>query len=224
MQPEAFEQLVSQWLDEPQDAELHARIDAAAADSVELARLRDEWTRLDRLIRAARPTGLTVAWSRQKQRVMRELAEAAEPDAMLDATLAALPGTAGRVDWQMYQRRVMDAVRTAGRPRRAVRVRWGYALSRAGAVAAAAVLVLMFSLPFGRHPGLKGVALVQVSPSAIRIAHSTHSLAMGRVLELDESETGPAEVAEPRLAEVFLMVGPVQPAGTTMGAAEPFAF
>ena len=73
MNRDQFQQLVSQWLDQPQNHELRARIEAAAAESPELARLKDEWVALDRLVRRATPTVQALDWERLQQRIAQQV-------------------------------------------------------------------------------------------------------------------------------------------------------
>ncbi len=70
-----FEQLVSEWLDAPERADLRERVETAAGASSALARLRDEWVRLDHLARAALPGVARVDWRRVKACLLHPLTE-----------------------------------------------------------------------------------------------------------------------------------------------------
>lgn len=72
MDRETFEQLLSQWLDHSQDDELRAAVEAAAAESPELDHLKNEWVRLDRLVRGGPAAVDRIDWPRFRQRIARD--------------------------------------------------------------------------------------------------------------------------------------------------------
>lgn len=179
MDRERFEQLVSQWLDQRDDAALWAEIERGAADSAELAALLAQWQSLDRLIRAGLTMTQQIAWERLGARLRAAVAaagpatvaqipgDANDPTgAALDRALAALPGIEQRVDWARYGERVAAAVRED--PGQAERRRGDrrdqvaprvirfplrrVALGLLGAAAAAAILLALFLPPALREP------------------------------------------------------------------------
>lgn len=110
MERETFEQLLSDWLDEPQRDELRARVDAAAADSDERGALRAAWERLDGLIRAAPDVTRLVYWPRMRERFLGAVADDHVELAEVDRHLAGLPGIEHRVRWERLQPRICAAV------------------------------------------------------------------------------------------------------------------
>jgi len=147
----AFEQLVSEWLDDPGRLELRAQLEAAIATDPELARVRNEYVELDALLRRTPDALCNVDWGglRAQAIAAAEGVAGSEMDAELfDAHLrAALPGIDERVDWRRLRARLSNAVdsATAGPPVPRV-IRWR-AAGTAVALAAAAVLMLMVRYP-----------------------------------------------------------------------------
>jgi hypothetical protein len=216
MDRERFEQLVSEWLDEPGREDLRARIEAAAADSPELARLRGEWLRLDRLVRTV-PTGADqVDWPRLRQAI-NDNVEVGNPSTALNGKLRELTSVRERVFWPRFRRRVAEAV--AGVPDQPTTARFPYRRTMTGVAAlAAAVALLMFALPTERTAAPPGVAWVEVVGSARTPPPEARARPIARVRLLPPPETDQggvaqqlAAVSEPQLAEVFLMVEPAQP-------------
>ncbi len=106
---DAFENLLSAWLDDPQNAELLAQVSAAADSSAALGRLRDEWLRVAELLRAAGESAARVDWARLQERIRAAIAdEAGAADADVDALLRG--GAAPRVDWFRQRERILAAV------------------------------------------------------------------------------------------------------------------
>ena len=161
MQPDAFEQLVSEWLDQPGRSDLRARIDAAISASPALAVIWEDWTRLDQLLRDATALPRRVDWRGVQSRIAAAIAaeagahaNSADATAELDAALSSLPAIDDRVDWDRTRRRIVAAVHgrgegtgavvehgspTSDRPRRRI-IPIGVAMA---ALAAAAALLLM---------------------------------------------------------------------------------
>lgn len=238
MDRERFEQLVSQWLDQRDDAALRAEIERCAADSAELDALLVQWQSLDRLIRAGLTMTQQIAWERLGSRLRAAVAESGaatgtevgdaddRTGAALDRALAALPGVEQRVDWARYRERVGAAVREdagqAERPRgdrrdeaapRVIRFPLRrVALGLLGAAAAAAILVAVFLPPALREPvplaAPTGFARLAVSGVVASAAGPDGVAVAARV-----TVSGPAGESEPpRLAaiepEIFLMIDP----------------
>lgn len=217
MNRDQFQQLVSQWLDQPQNHELRARIEAAAAESPELARLKDEWVALDRLVRQATPTVQALDWERLQQRIVQQVQHAAEetagPEPQLDDVLRGHTAVERRVDWPRYRRRVTAAVSAAERPA-VIRFPVRRVAGGLGLAAAAAVLALVFLVPPRSPRPTRGFAQVCVSPVADIASREDAGEALARVTVLppddaqDEPGGEPQERSQARLGEVFLVIAP----------------
>ena len=151
----AFEQLISDWLDDRENSELRRLIDAACADDPACRRLVAEYEKLDSLIRQAPVQPLAVDWPAFKAAVSSEIAAFdTEPDtaAKLDRLLqTALPAVEPQVNWPRFARRVSQAIDQSAATRRALRLsRWRAAAL--GGLAAAAALLLWFGLPPEQTP------------------------------------------------------------------------
>ena len=151
----AFEQLISDWLDDRENSELRRLIDAACADDPACRRLVAEYEKLDSLIRQAPVQPLAVDWPAFKAAVSSEIAASdTEPDtaAKLDRLLqTALPAVEPQVNWPRFARRVSQAIDQSAATRRALRLsRWRAAAL--GGLAAAAALLLWFGLPPEQTP------------------------------------------------------------------------
>jgi len=151
----AFEQLISDWLDDRENSELRRLIDAACADDPACRRLVAEYEKLDSLIRQAPVQPLAVDWPAFKAAVSSEIAASdTEPDtaAKLDRLLqTALPAVEPQVNWPRFARRVSQAIDQSAATRRALRLsRWRAAAL--GGLAAAAALLLWFGLPPEQKP------------------------------------------------------------------------
>jgi len=229
MNRDQFEQLVSQWLDQPQDGGLRARIEAGTAESPVLARLKDEWVALDRLVRRATPAVQAVDWERLQQRIVQQVQDAAEetagPEPQLDDVLRGHTAVERRVDWPRYRRRVTAAVSAAERPA-VIRFPLRRVAAGLGLAAAAAVLALLFFVPPRIPRPVRGIAHVCVSPVAERATRQDAGEAFARITVLppddarDEPRGERQERSEARLGEVFLVIAP---AARTEPAAGPLA-
>jgi len=145
MTVQEFEQLLSSWLDEPQRQDLAATVEHAAAANPALARLREQYVRLERLARSL--PGPKVDWTRLCQRISAAVDEAgvgeAAEDARLDEQLRQLlPEISTRVDWHRLRDRLVAAVVREDARRRAARRTWR--LVGAGGLLAAAACVTLW--------------------------------------------------------------------------------
>jgi hypothetical protein len=232
MDREAFEQLVSEWLDQPERADLRARIEAAVVESPAFGRVRDEWLRFDRLIRGAGLHTGRVDWPHFRLRIAERL-ESAHGDAALDERLRTLTAVERRVDWPHLRRRISAVLAGVDGGRAAPRI----PLRRLGAglalLATAAALVLMFALPSRSTVAPPAFARVEVSMAAGALATADSERGFARVSvsalpEADEAlEQKPPPgrgASAPRLAEVFLMVEPARSATDAPVLLSPFDF
>ena len=204
MDREAFEQLVSEWLDRPHDAELRARVRVAVERSPDLARLLDEWTRLDRLVRDSSAAPLNVDWKRFTSRVAAAI-DVGDQDAALSAALRAAGAVDERVDWERFRQRVSQAVARDQRPTRPRILRKRAPL--VGALALAAAIALMFWLREGSPAPPVSSVYVTVSSGNAPVAEASDGVAFARVSPpLDEPRS--VDDGEPQLVEVFLIIDP----------------
>jgi hypothetical protein len=227
MDRETFEQLVSKWLDEPERDDLRTRIDAALAQTPALASVKDQWQRLDQLVHSAFPDAGRVEWSRFRRRVDAGL-ETSGTEATLDERLRRLTAVEHRVDWPRLHQRVSQAVADAAGTTRLTR----FPIRRVGvALAAAAALALMFTLPTQPPIEPTGFARVLVSSpaDALPVHGSDRPYACVTVMPLPDTEEPPDGTEIPRsgweqaqLAEVFLMVEPAHVACAPGGQMDPF--
>jgi len=225
MDREAFEQLVSAWLDEPDRADIRARLDAAAAEDSEFARLREQSVRLDRSLREVAATPLPVAWSRLAARVGDAIDAAVgedQTDAELDARLRARPALEARVDWSRFRARVSNAIGRPGAARQVWRhPRWRLSLAAGLLATAAALLLLLFTYaptPSTKPIGPAGVAHVSVLAPGGTSAPAAALRPVARLVVLEESavptsqpgERNGAPEARSAEPEVYFMLEPPQ--------------
>jgi len=152
MEHEAFEQLVSAWLDEPQNAELAERLKAAEAAAPELARLRTQYVRLHSLLTAVSSPEPRVDWAAFKSHLVdrvRQACPAGKDTADIDEYLRqSSPNIEQRVDWPAFRRHLSRLVASEAAKRRTASrsARWRMTAA-AGALAAAAGILLLIGLP-----------------------------------------------------------------------------
>jgi hypothetical protein len=91
MKHQAFEQLVSEWLDRPAQDDLRASVEAALRADPALARLMSEWLHLNELIRRGLPGPDGVEWDRFKAHLAAQLERSPDESAHGDEA----EGTAG---------------------------------------------------------------------------------------------------------------------------------
>lgn len=230
MDRETFEQLVSEWLDQPGSDDLRGRIEAAVIQSPALGRVKDDWLRLDRLLRSACPGAEGVGWSRFQQRIAERL-DLSQAGSGLDERLRKLTGVEQRVDWARLRERISQSAAGADHEPPVIR----FPLRRLGAglalVGAAAALVFMFTLPTEPPTAASGFARVRVSAAAevLRSHDRRHGFARVTVSAAPDADGTPKEVrplpagsAASQLAEVFLMVEPARLARESAGLLIPF--
>lgn len=219
MQVEAFEQLVSAWLDEPQRAALRREIDAALQQQPELGPLLAQYERLEQRLRETPPAWPPIVWPNLYARITAAVHEAAEDDVVARG-LGALPALDGQVDWTRLQRRVSQAVRAQGGRRR----RGGQVLrpfsAVAGLLATAATLALFtFSALHSRDdaapaaPAAPMLARAVVLPPAVARPVS-EAARLVHLAVLSEPASGgdvliPAE--RPRGPRVYFTIEPPAP-------------
>lgn len=143
MNPEALEQLVSDWLDDPQSAELARRVSDTTRADPALAALLAQWQASEQLLRREPLALKRVDWTALRGRIRAAIDRdsPADSDARLDVLLGELPGVEQRVDWAKLRERVAGAVERASKPRRQWRWYWTATIATSG-LAAAAALVL----------------------------------------------------------------------------------
>jgi hypothetical protein len=226
MDRDAFEQLVSHWLDDPRDEELRAAVEVATAASPELERIRDEWVRLDQLVRGSAGAAEPVDWPRLRQRIGAQLTS---HGAGLDAVLRGVTAVEQRVDWPRLRRRISQALDDGEDRVRVVRFPLGRAVAGMAFAAAAVLALMLLWTPESPTPAA-GVAQVRVNPPAAARPTGGRAGGLARVTVNPLPETGEeagssrSEAAQPHVAEVFLMVEPIRVAANTRGRLNPLGF
>lgn len=213
MQLDAFERLVSEWLDEPARDDLRRQIDAAITADPALQAVLDAWLRCDRLIKAPLVHLQDVDWPRLAAQIGTGVTKAArgeqDADAALDAALHADPGIDDRVDWARLRVRISTAIDQSTR-QAAQRRRLYTMVAAASTMLAAAAALFLVLLPqrgtvvIARPPA--GVAIVRVSPLAATDAVGAHGVAYARV-----AAVGVTDEPAPR----FFVIDPVKPAAVS---------
>lgn len=141
-----FERLLSDWMDEPHNAGLAQALAAAAEADPRLARVRDEWLRLDALLRAYRAENERVDWQHFRQHVGSSVGAAGGPadgasvGEGLDAALRASTDLPEGVDWPGLRATISRRVHAERRRARAGRRLVPHALALAAAVLLAVIL------------------------------------------------------------------------------------
>lgn len=236
MDRETFEQLVNQWLDQPERADLRERIDLAVATRADLRVLLDEWIRLDRLIRGANLAPAAVDWIRLRREIdLRTAPQSADDE--LERRLRLSTEITDRVDWDRLRVRIADAVRATKveprAPRGVRRLVTAFAL-----LSAAAAVILLLSVPQAPPSSPRGFARVTVTGPALAQPHASSDAEPSRVamgvarvavsVNMDEPAGAAHSYETTRKAvpsdvsEVFLMVEPIQVAVNTPGSLTPF--
>ncbi|MEP0847091.1 MAG: hypothetical protein HRF50_09760 [Phycisphaerae bacterium] len=208
MDRDAFEQLLSRSLDEPQDRDCALRIEAAASADPALAALRARVERLERVLRLEPAALSRIDWAALRVHL---LVAVRQDDAALDAVLSTAPVLDTLVDWPRVQQRISAAVEQARAGRSARVRRWRIV---AGALAAAAALGLLYFLPPRIEP-VSGEARVAVlapaagAPRAGGQAQARVSVFAPQAEAAVQSNAGDGAVRDaPVVAEVFLMIEP----------------
>ena len=239
MEREAFEQLVSQWLDQPDRADLRERIDLAVAADPELRALLDEWLRLDRVIRAAAHASHTVDWGNFRERIQSGIDETSAEE-RIERRIQEVTDISRRVDWNRLHERITQAVHEERTTPLILRIprRVTAAVS---ILAAAAAIVMMLTLPQPlkqSSPSTRGIARVAVSSAAEKPLMLPYAQTVG--VKRSEARVSVSALAEgeavvaadsPNLSrksvhsmdgEMFLMVEPIQVAINAPGSLSPF--
>jgi hypothetical protein len=208
MNHEQFEQLVSAWLDAPDDLALRERIEAALrADPARAAEFA-EWQALDRVIRAGVPEPRGIDWDRLRAHIAAGVDAADDADVALDRVLAAEARLDRQVDWQRQRQHIAAAI--AAETRAAVRRRraqWIGGLTTFAAAAAAVVLAIL-PAPVAPVPvqASDAVVLVRVGGESGRDSFAADSVAEVRIV----AAALPAADDAPR----FFAIDPRQPTST----------
>jgi len=225
MTREDFEQLVSQWLDQPERQDLRAEVERAAAASPALKSLLDEWIRLDRLIRAPEHPAAGLDW-KLFQREISDGIGAAAPHDQLHRMIRTATALDDKIDWPRLKNHFSRAIDAERAPSRIAGFPLGRFAAASAVLAAAAALVLMITLPPAGRAARIGVARVQVfSPEASRIAAGrADGVARVSVNAAPTATVSPegAESSRTGAAEVFLMVEPARFAARGYESFTPF--
>lgn len=171
MDPDTFEQLISEWLDSRHDPALRARLDAAIAAEPHLAAVLDEWQTFDRQLRAGMPVARGIVWARFRQAVSAAVDTAIAKDAALDAALRCSPTVEATIDWPRMRVRISAAIDAeASRVNRTRTRRLWLGGAAASALTAAAALVVALLPDRAPEPGAAGggaIARAVISAPAV---------------------------------------------------------
>jgi hypothetical protein len=224
----AFEQLVSEWLDQPERDDLRTKVTAAAAQSSELERLKNEWVRLDQLVRNT-PAGVdSIDWTAFQERIGQRLDA---DDARLDERLRKLTSPEQHVHWTRLRERIIQAVDHAAEPPPLIQFPLRRTATALALIGAAAALVLMVTLLPTAQRAEMGFAQVRVKTPAGAVRPESWQAGYARVtvsapptVEPNDEEVQPAGsgAARPQLGEVFLMVEPIRMSARTRAGPNPF--
>lgn len=226
---ESLDRLLSEWLDEPDNAELARRVESAVGNDADRIALRDQWRRLHAAL-CAEPA---VDWVRQRERIMAHLPAAPRRAAEIEARLDELLGEDSEplaVDWAKMKTRVLDRLdsRRAGPvvvrfP--AWRRRWvglGLAAAAALAIWMAPWGLLLHGTRSGAEPSLPAsVATLRIHAAAMTDEKSDagSSMVQIRVAALPGADVVHPQ-DEPAAAEDWLMIDP--PAVARVSAGEEY--
>lgn len=190
MERDAFESLVSAWLDDPADETLRARLEQAERETPTLRAVREQWQRCEALLRqgASGPAG--VVWARVQAHIAAAVAADEQVDVGLDALLAAPAGLEQRVVWQRLRARIAAACAAApATPAlRYTRRRVWWTSVSAAALATAAALLLAFWPHAGPGTQAPGLATFTV---AAKLAPVPSGVVVVRIAAGDVSEFQP---------------------------------
>ncbi len=232
MDREVFEQLVSEWLDQPGRDDLRRKIDQAAAESPELARLRDEWLRLDALTRGATRSANDVRWDRLRKHVNLEIV-AADNQSELEDRYRRLTNVGQWVDWSRLRTSISQAVDEASSHSQVIRMPLRRIAAGIALFAAAAVFVLMVTIPPITSRTTAGIASVSVRGPAGATESRASTTGYARITVSPQSaddsgdggdQSSMKQTVQPLVAEVFLMVEPPRVAAQSSGSLTPFGF
>jgi hypothetical protein len=176
MDRDAFEQLVSAWLDEPERTDLQRQVEEAVRLEPELAALLAEWRRFDEVFRSQAPELRGVDWAKLEGHISAAIDAAdtstTDEDA-LDTALHDLPSIEPRVDWPRLHERIAAAVRRSDQG--VLRRRWRVILGTATVAGLAAAAALVLTILPNPSPALlsSGVVRVTVGVPAAAVETST---------------------------------------------------
>lgn len=208
MTRDAFEILVSEWLDAPQSAELAAAIRRAIAEQPELGTLHDEWLRADGLLRRGAASRLEcVRWSALRSRILKRVDAVVEPSERadgdeLEASLTKATALPAGVSWDKQRRRIAAAIdRETGTLCRDQRLRRLPALASAALGLAASmllVLALRSSAP-ELNAAAAGRAIVQIESGIDLRPGGGGALGVARVEVEQVEEAAPSVPSAPQI-------------------------
>ena len=235
MDRDTFEQLVNQWLDQPEREDLRERINLAIAADAELRKLFEEWVRFDRVLRGATQLPKAVDWNDFRRGIDIHI-ERSSSESSLERSIRRATDVEQRVDWGRLHGRITRTVHAVGAEPRVLRFPRRVAAALA-LLSAAAAVVMMMTIPqrIERPHGAAHVFVVppthqqpRVSPYHQNVGVAP-SVARVTVSALPEEEALAAQPSEPKrksihsaATEVFLMVEPMQVAVSTPGNLAPY--
>lgn len=224
---ETLEQLLSDWLDAPDDAVLARQVESAIGDDPERIVLRDRWLRLHAAL-CAEPV---VDWARQRERIMAALSAAPRSKVDLETRLDELiraEAESPDVDWADMKSRILDRLDTRRRSPAVIRFparRRGWIALGLAAAAALWItpwgVLLHSAAPRVEPVEPAGTATLRIhSPALAGVTHAPgESIVRMRVARLTISEAASAG-SEAEVSEDWLMIDP--PAVARVSAEEEY--
>ncbi|MBN2446570.1 MAG: hypothetical protein JXO22_07590 [Phycisphaerae bacterium] len=221
MDREAFEQLVSDWLDEPTRDNLRQAVDAAVAGSAELRALRDQYVRVHELTLGVMRVPESVDWNSFRGKVAASAISDAtdQSQAPLDQALERLPDVTRKVDWERFQQRTSARIVGGGARSESRRRNWRLVLALGSVGVAAALLVFVFNLPSTPSPqpsAPRGNARALIMPVGGAVVSSHGGVALATVTVLPgETPMDSTATAVPSDSIVFVFTAPPSRPQTT---------
>ncbi len=184
MTREAFERLISDWLDDQHNPSLRAAIDAAVQADPRLADVAAEWKTFGRQLRAGMPDVQDIDWAKLRATISNAVYAASNADAAIDSLLAASPTLDQTIDWSRLKDRISSAVDAdaAGHRRSRSRTLWLAGVAATTLTAAAALVIALLprtDVPVAPKVAIGSVAVVSISvpepgePQGVAIARIT---------------------------------------------------
>lgn len=223
MQRDAFENLISEWLDSRDDV-ARAKLDALVADSPELRLVLDEWLRFDAILHESMPrVEAAVHWPRLQTHISRAIDTSISADLRrdsIDRLLDPSDDLEARVDWSKLRDRISasarrDEIRRDAAQQSTIGRILGFVTV---AVAAAAMLIVYVSPQASINRAgdnhMRSFVRLTIEPDP---STAPRKDAQVRVMVVDDAPAG-ASPAIAAAGEIFLMIDPIAPGAIDPGA------
>lgn len=170
MNPRDYEILLSDWLDQPHDANLQSEVEHAARHNPGLARLRDEWIRLNTLVNRTTSLPVQLDWDALRNDTLHRINEHTTSNlSHHDQTLENLDpwnAVANTIDWSTLRTGINRALDARLAPKRQT-IRFPRVAAAILAAAALWALVALYPHTSADAPHTRGAAHVRIVPPAI---------------------------------------------------------